>query len=128
MKTQAFVLASVLLAGAGAQAQDCTCGSPGHGGFAGGSWRTGLWSGGGLSVSHAVPVLAGSAGDPGPPLPYSYYSAYPGPARVYVSYTGNDLFPFGGQPYGHVYDRWGWAAMGVGSSSGLARYFYPPVP
>ena len=48
------------------------------------------------------------------------------PARVYVSYGTNDLFPYGGQPYGHPYDRWTWSALS-GPDERLYRYYYPPV-
>lgn len=62
---------------------------------------------------------------PGGIYPYSYYAAFPGPARGYVGY-GADPFPFYGDPYGHVYDRWTWSSMG-GYPSALDRYYYPPV-
>jgi hypothetical protein len=60
--------------------------------------------------------------------PYSYYAAYPGPAREYVPYGPYDAFPFYGRPYGHVYDRWTWPYRGGGYNRYLARYYYPPVP
>lgn len=43
--------------------------------------------------------------------PYSYYAAFPLPAREYVGFGGND-FPFHGQPYGHPYDLWTWPYLG----------------
>src|SRR5690349_14292159 len=46
--------------------------------------------------------------------PYSYYAAFPYPAREYVPYGSNDLFPFYGRPYGHPYDRWSWQYMSTG--------------
>jgi len=58
--------------------------------------------------------------------PYSYYAAYPGPARGYVSYGAND-FPFYGVPYGHPYDPWTWPYMSGAYGRGLARYYDPPV-
>jgi hypothetical protein len=61
-----------------------------------------------------------------PILPYSYYAAYPYPARIYVGYGAYD-FPFYGQPYGYPYDKWTWPYMTSGYG-GLARYYYPPVP
>ena len=60
--------------------------------------------------------------------PYSYYAAWPWPARGYVPYGPGDAFPFYGRPYGHPYDRWTWPYMGGGYSRYLARYYYPPVP
>jgi hypothetical protein len=60
--------------------------------------------------------------------PYSYYAAWPWPARGYVPYGPGDAFPFYGRPYGHPYDRWTWPYLGGGDSRYLARYYYPPVP
>src|SRR5262249_50263523 len=57
--------------------------------------------------------------------PYSYWAAYPYPARTYVGYGTND-FPFYGRPYGHPYDAWSWTYMGD-PYRGLAKYYYPPV-
>src|SRR4051794_35983345 len=42
--------------------------------------------------------------------PYSYWAAYPFPARAYVAYGNND-FPFYGTPYGSPSDPWSWPAM-----------------
>jgi hypothetical protein len=50
-------------------------------------------------------------------LPYSYYAAWPYPAREYVGYGFND-FPFYGQPYGSPNDRWSWQSM--------SRSYYAP--
>jgi hypothetical protein len=62
------------------------------------------------------------------PYPYSYYAAYPNPARGYVGYGASDAFPFYGQPYGHAYDKWTWAYLpGGGYQASLARYYDPPV-
>lgn len=60
--------------------------------------------------------------------PYSYYAAFPWPARGYVPYGPNDGFPFYGHAYGHPYDRWTWPYMGGGYNRYLARYYYAPVP
>jgi hypothetical protein len=68
----------------------------------------------------------GGYSTPTPHFPYSYYAAYPNPARAYVSY-GNDDFPFYGRSYGHPYDRWTWPYMSGSYTSGLARYYDPPV-
>ena len=63
---------------------------------------------------------------PGPALiPYSYYAAYPYPARIYVGYGSND-FPFQGRAYGSPNDPWTWYYMG-GPSLYLARYYRPPL-
>ena len=60
--------------------------------------------------------------------PYSYYVApYPLPARPYVAYGSNDIFPYYGRPYGHPYDAWTWSYMGAYPTDYLARYYYPPV-
>ena len=78
-----------------------------------------------------APTPAGGAagyGSLSPIWPYSYYAAWPGPARGYVPYGPGDQFPFYGQPYGHPYDRWTWSYMGGGYNRSLARYFYPPIP
>ena len=45
-----------------------------------------------------------------PRFPYSYYAAFPNPAREYVGYGFND-FPFYGDPYGKPTDRWSWQYM-----------------
>lgn len=58
-------------------------------------------------------------------FPYSYYAAAPAPARAYVGYGSNDLFPYRGQPYGRVYDRYSWSTLSGANT--LARYYYPPV-
>jgi hypothetical protein len=58
--------------------------------------------------------------------PYSYYAAFPLPARGYVGLGSND-FPFYGKPYGHVYDAWTWTYMISDPYRGLARYYYPPL-
>ncbi|AGA27706.1 hypothetical protein [Singulisphaera acidiphila] len=80
----------------------------------GGSWGT-------------APVVAGPTfADPFYVPPYSYYAAYPGPARGYVGYGTSD-FPFYGRPYGGPSDRWSWAAMSTNGNGVLARYYYPPV-
>jgi hypothetical protein len=42
--------------------------------------------------------------------PYSYWAAYPFPARGYVGYGTND-FPFYGTAYGSPSDPWTWPAM-----------------
>ncbi|WP_406694926.1 hypothetical protein V5E97_28180 [Singulisphaera sp. Ch08] len=74
-----------------------------------------------------VPVVAGPTfANPFYVPPYSYYAAFPGPARGYEGYGTND-FPFYGQPYGGPSDRWSWSAMSTDRFGGLARYYYPPV-
>ena len=79
-----------------------------------GTWRT-------------APVVAGPTfADPYYVPPYSYYTAFPDPARGYVGYGTND-FPFYGRPYGGPSDRWSWAAMSTAPYGTLARYYYPPV-
>jgi hypothetical protein len=50
-------------------------------------------------------------------LPYSYYAAWPFPARQYVGYGTSD-FPFYGRPYGSPNDRWSWQSM--------SRSYYVP--
>jgi hypothetical protein len=62
-------------------------------------------------------------------VPYSYYAAWPNwPARGYVGYGANDIFPYYGRPYGHAYDLWTWPYMSESYYGGvLARYYYPPV-
>ncbi len=60
--------------------------------------------------------------------PYSYYAAWPWPARGYVPYGPADQFPFYGHAYGHPYDPWTWPYMSGGYNRYLARYYYPPVP
>lgn len=57
---------------------------------------------------------------------YSYYTLSPLPARTYVGYGSND-FPYQGAPYGHPYDPWTWPMMSGAYTSGLARYYDPPV-
>ena len=59
-------------------------------------------------------------------IPYSYFAAFPEPARQYVGF-GND-FPFYGRPYGHPYDRWTWQYLGNANVEALTSYDYPPVP
>jgi hypothetical protein len=59
--------------------------------------------------------------------PYSYYAAFPFPARGYVGYGPSDQFPFYGNPYGYPYDRWTWANLSASPFGGLARYYYAPV-
>ncbi len=76
--------------------------------------------------SQAVVMSMPSSSQPGQVFPYSYYAAFPGPAREYVPYGNNDLFGFGGQAYGHPYDRWSWSYLS-GYPNTLARYYYPPV-
>ena len=77
----------------------------------------------------SAPVVgATDHGSPGYLPPYSYYAAWPWPARGYVPYGPVDQFPFYGHAYGHPYDRWTWAYMGGGYNRYLARYYYPPVP
>jgi hypothetical protein len=72
------------------------------------------------------PVDFGAAGQPGGMIyPYSYSVTAPLPARGYVPYGANDIFPYYGRPYGHAYDKWTWESLSGGSS--LARYYYPPV-
>jgi hypothetical protein len=60
--------------------------------------------------------------------PYSYYAAWPRPARIYVPSGPGAEFPFYGRAYGHPYDRWTWTYLGGGYDRNLARYYYPPVP
>jgi hypothetical protein len=71
-----------------------------------------------------APVYDSSAYVP----PYSYYAAWPWPARGYVPYGPGDQFPFYGRAYGHPYDRWTWPYISGGYYRHLARYYYPPVP
>jgi hypothetical protein len=56
-------------------------------------------------------------GDVTPRFPYSYWAAFPNPAREYVGYGFND-FPFYGDPYGKPTDRWSWQYMS-GAGSGM---------
>ncbi len=85
-------------------------------------------------AAYEGPSIAAPAGPiAGAPAPattaypyYSYYAAYPRPARGYVGY-GDDGFPFRGQAYGHPYDPWSWPYMSGGNASVLARYYDPPV-
>jgi hypothetical protein len=74
---------------------------------------------------YPAPVVVTSVPQPGPVFPYSYWAAWPQPARAYVAYGANDIFPYGGRPYGHAYDRFSWATLA--GSGDLARYYYPPV-
>ena len=88
--------------------------------------NSGAWAGG------SVPV-AGTTYESTYVPPYSYYAAFPNQARRYVglnsatsagsSYggcsscgashgsSGGGDFPFYGQPYGHVYDKYTWNYM-----------------
>ena len=76
-----------------------------------------------------APVMGGPVdSSPAYVPPYSYYAAWPWPARVYVPYGPGDEFAFYGRPYGHPYDRWTWPYMSGGYSRSLARYYYPPLP
>jgi hypothetical protein len=80
-------------------------------------------------VPPASMAVAGTGGvyalsETGPTPPYSYYAAFPEPARYYVGYGGND-FPFYGQAYGHAYDRFSWSTLS--GANRLDRYYYPPV-
>ncbi len=59
--------------------------------------------------------------------PYSYYVAFPNPARTYVPYGTTDEFPFQGRSYGHPYDPWSWNHLSGGYYNSLARYYDPPV-
>jgi hypothetical protein len=79
---------------------------------------------GGPVVSPRAGVVASTSGYFIPT--YSYYAAFPYPARGYVGYGDND-FPFYGQPYGKPTDRWTWAYMSDPNYGVLARYYYPPV-
>jgi hypothetical protein len=56
--------------------------------------------------------------------PYSYWAAWPLPARDYVGYGSND-FPFYGRRYGSPSDPWSWSALA--GYPALYRYYYPPV-
>jgi len=88
---------------------------------------------------HASPIAAYSPLTPGVAAttaapasavrtyPYSYYVAYPHPARGYVGYGEQDQFPYYGRPYGHPYDPWTWPYMSGGYNGALARYYDPPV-
>ena len=70
-----------------------------------------------------------TSGYSGYTVPYSYYAAWPNwPARGYVGYGPNDIFPFYGRPYGHAYDLWTWPSLSESYYGGvLNRYYYPPV-
>ena len=57
--------------------------------------------------------------------PYSYWAAWPLPARDYVGYGTND-FPFYGRRYGSPSDPWSWPALA--GYPAQYRYYYPPVP
>ncbi|HEU5118050.1 MAG TPA: hypothetical protein VFT74_15610, partial [Isosphaeraceae bacterium] len=88
----------------------------------------GGWSmGGALSAPISAGGIVQGASFPSEPLfPYSYYAAYPAPAREYVPYGQYDLFSFDGRAYGHPYDRYSWTYM-AGYNDLLSRYYYPPV-
>ncbi len=58
--------------------------------------------------------------------PYSYYAAYPYPARSYSGYGSND-FIFRGKAYGRPYDPWTWPYLSAGPGGPLSRYYYAPV-
>lgn len=58
--------------------------------------------------------------------PYSYYVAYPYPARTYSGYGSND-FVFTGKAYGRPYDPWTWPYLSAGPGGPLSRYYYAPV-
>ena len=82
----------------------------------------------GSPVGSSYRVMGGDyvAPTPGPALvPYSYYAAYPRPARTYQGYGSND-FPFHGKAYGSPNDPWTWYYMG-GPSRYLANYYHPPL-
>ena len=83
------------------------------------------WSSGEMSTYPVNAPVYGSTNLPGG-FTYSYYGSWSGEPRVYQSYGPSDPFPYYGQPYGHAYDRYSWAAMS--GENRLARYFYPPVP
>ena len=91
----------------------------------------------GRAEAQSVVVHYGSAGsgwnfvEPIGPLgylpPYSYYTAYPNPARGYVGYTSFD-FPYYGHAYGSPSDPWTWPYMSAAYNYGImARYYYPPL-
>jgi hypothetical protein len=80
------------------------------------------------SWASAPRTMATASYSPAYVPPYSYYAAWPWPARGYVPYGPGDQFPFYGQPYGHPYDRWTWPYLGGGYNRYLARYYYPPIP
>jgi hypothetical protein len=103
-----------------------------------GGWPSSRWGHGGHVVSAPAPASApvtpyggayGMGAAPAPTYPYSYWAAWPGPAREYVgygaSYGGSDGFAFYGSPYGHANDKWTWQALS--GQNALARYYYPPV-
>lgn len=84
-------------------------------------------SGGALSAPiSAGGIVQGPEYPAEPRFPYSYYAAYPSPAREYVPYGQNDIFPFDGRAYGHAYDRYSWVYM-AGYNDLLSRYYYPPL-
>lgn len=56
--------------------------------------------------------------------PYSYWAAWPLPARDYVGYGSND-FSFHGRRYGSPSDPWSWS--GLAGYPARYRYYYPPV-
>ena len=79
----------------------------------------------GPSATAGVVVTA-----PGTTLPvrtYSYYAAYPHPARGYFGYGSQDIFPYYGRPYGHPYDPWTWPYMTGSYHGSMVRYYDPPV-
>jgi hypothetical protein len=77
-----------------------------------------------VSTWYSPPItpLAGPVSTP----PYSYYAAYPFPARGYVGYGVADSFPFYGNPYGRPYDAWTWQYLG-GANQYRMHFFYPPL-
>lgn len=56
--------------------------------------------------------------------PYSYWAAYPLPARDYVGYGSHD-FAFYGRRYGSASDPWSWS--GIAGYPAQYRYYSPPV-
>ncbi len=83
----------------------------------------------GTATPAAYPTAATSAtAQPvAPRYPYSYYAAFPNPARGYMGYGEQDGFPYYGRAYGHAYDRWTWPYLTDGANSALVRYYDPPV-
>jgi hypothetical protein len=102
-----------------------------------GGWPSMHWGrSAGYTVSAPAPAPAvvgggayGMGAGPAATYPYSYWAAWPGPAREYVgygaAYGGSDGFAFYGSPYGHANDKWTWQALS--GQNALARYYYPPV-
>lgn len=100
-------------------------------------WPTMTWGSSAPAVSYGSPVVgatfSGAGGAVGGAVtggalttyPYSYWAAWPGPARGYVGYGASDGFAFYGSPYGHANDRWSWSSMS--GQNVLSRYYYPPV-